>query len=89
LDVHITEMNVQIQTGRGSVEERLREQADIYRDIVHACTEVRACRAVFTWWFTDRQSWIPEFTGNPDAPHLFDEAYRPKLAYDAVMDVLT
>ena len=40
------------------------------------------------WSFTDRYSWIPQFTRHPDAPLIFDESYRPKPAYNALVDAL-
>jgi endo-1,4-beta-xylanase len=88
LQVHVTEMDVRIQDGVGTTEERLAAQAGIYRDMVEVCLESSACKAFVTWGFTDRHSWIPAFTGQPDAPLLFDESYRPKPAYYAIMDAL-
>jgi endo-1,4-beta-xylanase len=88
LQVHITEMDVAIQGAPGTVEERLAAQANIYRDMMDVCLGSSACKAFVTWGFTDRHSWIPLFTGNADAPLLFDESYRPKPAYYAIMDAL-
>ena len=88
LQVHVTEMDVRIQDGVGTPEQRLAAQARIYRDIVNVCLESSACKAFVTWGFTDRHSWIPAFTGHPDTPLLFDESYRPKPAYYAIMDAL-
>jgi endo-1,4-beta-xylanase len=88
LQVHVTEMDVRIQDGVGTTEERLAAQADIYRDMMDVCLESSACKAFVTWGFTDRHSWIPQHTGHPDAPLLFDESYRPKPAYHAIMDAL-
>jgi endo-1,4-beta-xylanase len=45
-------------------------------------------RAFVTWGFTDRRSWIPRFTGCPDAPLPFDEYYQPKPAYEALYQAL-
>ena len=88
LQVHITEMDVAIQGAPGSVEERLAAQANVYRDMMDVCLNSSACKAFVTWGLTDRHSWVPLFTGNPDAPLLFDESYRPKPAYYAIMDAL-
>jgi len=88
LQVHITEMDVRIQDGTGTVDERLAAQANIYRDMMDVCLASSACKAFVTWGFTDRHSWIPLFTDNPDVPLLFDESYRPKPAYYAIMDAL-
>jgi endo-1,4-beta-xylanase len=89
LEVNITEMDVQIQHASGTMQEKLAAQASIYRDIVGACISADKCGAVVMWGFTDRYSWIPSFTGHPDAPLIFDESYHPKPAYSALMAELT
>jgi endo-1,4-beta-xylanase len=88
LAVHVTEMDVRIQDGVGTAEQRLAAQAHVYRVMMGVCLESSACKAFVTWGFTDRHSWIPQFTGHPDAPLLFDESYRPKPAYYAIMEAL-
>lgn len=88
LQVHVTEVDVRIQDGSGTTEERLDAQARVYRDMMGVCLESSACKAFVTWGFTDRHSWIPQHTGHPDAPLLFDGSYRPKPAYHAIMDAL-
>lgn len=84
LEIHITEMDVQIQGLEGSPEDRLRKQAEVYEEVL--CTALRCPQlAAFTLWgFTDRYSWIPKFTGRPDAPLIFDEYYRSKPAYESI-----
>jgi endo-1,4-beta-xylanase len=52
------------------------------------CLKAPNCTAFVTWGFSDRYSWIPHFTGNPDSPLPFDENYRPKPAYEAMTEVL-
>lgn len=88
LQVHVTEMDVRVYEGTGTPEERLVAQAAVYREVMDACLASSACKAFVTWGFTDRHSWIPAFTGRPDAPLPFDESYRPKPAYYAIMDAL-
>jgi endo-1,4-beta-xylanase len=88
LQVHVTEMDVRIQDGAGTTDERLAAQAGVYGDMMGVCLASSACKAFVTWGFTDRHSWIPQFTGHPDAPLPFDESYRPKPAYYAIMDAL-
>lgn len=88
LGVHITEMDVQIQNGTGTTEERLAAQARIYGDMLRVCLSAQNCKAFVLWGVTDRYSWIPQFTGHPDAPLIFDESYGPKPACNALMDVL-
>ncbi len=88
LQVHVTELDVQIQRGLGTPQERLAAQARVYGDLVAACLDTGRCQAILTWGVTDRYSWIPHHTGRPDAPLLFDEAGRPKPAYEAVAAAL-
>lgn len=88
MQVHITEMDVRIQNGRGSPSERLRVQGYIYQDMLETCMDAGKCDSFVMWGFTDAYSWIPQFTGNPDAPLIFDEEYEPKPAYRRLMETL-
>jgi endo-1,4-beta-xylanase len=86
LEVHITEMDVRIE---GPVtEEALAAQARIYRDMLGVCLSAKNCKAFVLWGFTDRHSWIPQFFPQWGAALIFDESYRPKPAYTALMDAL-
>lgn len=89
LQAHITEMDVRIQYGKQSVEEKLTLQAGIYSDIMTVCLQQPNCRFFSTWGASDRYSWIPGITGKPDAPLLFDESGLPKPAYYALIEALT
>lgn len=88
LEVHVTELDVAIQDMKGTEAEKLAEQAKIYRQVLETCLSQPACKALVMWGFTDAHTWIPEVTEHPDAPLIFDEAYRPKPAYQAVREVL-
>lgn len=88
LDLHITEMDVQIQGLAGSAEERLEKQARVYEDVLTVALQNPQLKAFVTWGFTDRYSWIPKFTGQSDAPLPFDEYYQPKPAYEALYRAL-
>jgi endo-1,4-beta-xylanase len=92
--VHITELDVAIFGGAGSVEAQLVRQTAVYRDIVSAAVESGVCEAIVRWGFTDpfiqrglnRRNKQPE-----DAPTLlwlFDADYRPKPASAAVAEAL-
>jgi endo-1,4-beta-xylanase len=89
LEVQITEMDVKIQGDPRSMQVRLAAEAQIYRDMLSTCLAVKQCTAFVMWGFTDRHSWIPAATGHPDAPLIFDAAYRPKPAFFALMNELT
>jgi endo-1,4-beta-xylanase len=47
-----------------------------------------ACKAIQTWGFTDKHSWIPSFFKGTGAALPFDQAYRPKPAYAAIQKAL-
>lgn len=88
LDIHITELDVQIYQIPGNEDEKLNTQAKIYAEIMKVFLENNRSKAVITWGFTDRYTWIPHFTGHPDAPLPFDEYYQPKPAYQALYQAL-
>ena len=88
LEVQITEMDVQIQRDARPLQARLEVEAQVYRDMLGVCLSVKQCTAFVMWGFTDRYSWIPDATGHWDAPLIFDEEYRPKPAYFALVNVL-
>lgn len=88
LELHITEMDVQIRDLPGIPEERLRKQAEVYREVLSTALRCPHLKAFILWGFTDRHTWLPKHTGCTDAPLLFDECYQPKPAYEAVYQVL-
>lgn len=87
LEVQITEMDVSLKNGTGSLEERLSTQATVYQQMFRVCLNAPNCTAFVVWGLSDRQSWLSE-EFSEDAPLLFDRAYRPKPAYDALRDLL-
>lgn len=88
LEIHITELDVQIFQMPGNEDDRLKTQAEIYAGIMKVALENEQVKAIITWGFTDRYSWIPSFTGHPDAPLPFNEYYQPKPAYQALFQAL-
>lgn len=88
LEIHITEMDVQIQQLPGTREELLLKQAQTFAQVLHTSLQNPQVKAFITWGFTDRYSWIPHFTQHHDAALPFDEDYNPKLAYDAILEVI-
>ncbi len=87
LEVHITELDVRMPLPPTAAQ--LQTQADDYRDVLGAClSSAPACDALVMWGWSDRESWIPgAFPGWGDAL-IFDAAYRPKLAFLALYDLL-
>jgi endo-1,4-beta-xylanase len=90
VQVHITELDVGLPTGAGRPDAALlKRQAEIYRRIADACLRQPKCTAFQTWGFTDKYTWIPNYTkGAKGAPLLFDAGYRKKPAYDALLAAL-
>jgi len=90
LQVHITELDVSLPIdARGELvhEEDLQRQAEIYRGVVRACLQNPGCTAIQTWGFTHKYSWIGSSSRHTRGWALpFDRAYRPKPAYDAVLE---
>jgi endo-1,4-beta-xylanase len=94
LRVHVTELDVYPVGVPGTLEERLQKQAAVYRDVVAAAIDSRACDAIVTWGFTDkfnqvginRRKKLPDNT--PTLLWLFDENYRPKPSYHGVLEAL-
>jgi endo-1,4-beta-xylanase len=87
LEVHVTEMDVKLQTGTGTDESRLADQAQVYADVLGTCLDA-GVTSFTLWGFTDAHSWIPGFTRKPDAALPFDTDYKPKPAYHALARVL-
>ena len=65
-------------------------QADAYRRIVEACLAVDGCVEITLWGLTDASTWLDSvgWFEPPTRPLLFDEAFQPKPAYDAVRSAL-
>lgn len=91
LQVHITELDVSLAlNSRGEPQpEDLQRQAAVYTSVVRACLQNPGCAALQTWGFTDKYSWIGSHShGTRGAALLFDRNYKPKPAYDAVLNEL-
>jgi endo-1,4-beta-xylanase len=91
LQVHITEMDVAlpVDSNGDARPQDLQLQADIYRQIALACLSHPGCNAIQTWGFTDKYSWIGSHSKHTQGAALpFDRNYRPKPAYNALMDAL-
>lgn len=88
LQVHITEMDVRIQYSSDPLNVKFQKQAKTYRQVFRTCLEQPNCNVFVTWGVSDRYSWIPGFTNNPDYPLLFDLYGHPKSAYYAIRQEL-
>jgi len=86
LEIHITEMDIPIQKGSGTYQERLAEQAKAYREILEVALSIKNFKALVIWGITDLQNWIDYMTKEKDAPLLFDREYKKKPAYFRMME---
>jgi len=64
-------------------------QAHLYSEITKACLQLSACKAIQTWGFTDKHSWIPGKYPGQGWALLWDSDYNKKPSYSAVMDALS
>ena len=92
LQVHVTELDVSLpidSSGQAQPGDLLR-QAEVYRGIVRACLQSPDCTAIQTWGFTDKYSWIGSHShGTRGAALPFDRTYKPKPAYDAMVEEIS
>jgi endo-1,4-beta-xylanase len=86
LQISITEMDVRINLP--TTPDKLEQQALAYQDTIDFCLSEPNCKALVTWGFTDKYSWIPGvFSGWGDALPL-DASYQFKPAYYSLREVL-
>ena len=74
LDVWITELDVSMLG-----EQTEAAQAEVYAQVLSVCLAEPRCRALQSWGFTDRHSWLEPYTPLP-----LDRDYRAKPAYLAL-----
>jgi endo-1,4-beta-xylanase len=86
LDISITELDVRIPIPATDL--MLEKQAAQYKKVTETCLALPNCRAIVTWGFTDKHSWVPGFFSGEGAALPFDESYVPKLAYDGIRAAL-
>lgn len=93
LIVQVTELDVEVMDDPAPLEDRLVRQAKIYRDVFAAALEAKI-EAVVVWGFTDKFRHTAllkrkELPADMDTPMwLFDAAYRPKPAFDTLVELL-
>jgi endo-1,4-beta-xylanase len=94
LEVWITEMDLPIVAP--VTPDKLVAQAQIYRQVFETCMAASNCKAFIVFGVYDGGYALPPYLaregviaqGTWAAPLLFDEAFRPKPAYEALADVL-
>jgi len=85
LEVQFTEVDVRL---RDDSDVSLRAQADIYERLLNVCLRESACTLFQTWGITDRYSFIPETFRGYGWALPFDENYKKKPAYNAMLKQL-
>ena len=86
VDVAITELDIRIKLP--ATPEKLKLQAEEYAYIAKACVNVKRCKGITLWQYTDKYSWVPDFfEGEGDAlPWTTDLQKKP--AYTALLNAL-
>jgi endo-1,4-beta-xylanase len=86
VQVAITELDVRIHLPASSA--NLQQQASDFSTVVRDCLAVSACPGVTQWAVGDADSWIPGAFPGFGAATMFDQNYRPKPAFNAVVTAL-
>ncbi|WP_052865330.1 endo-1,4-beta-xylanase [Streptomyces niger] len=87
LEVAVTELSVRMLPPVTPA--KLAAQAATYRAVVEECLAVPACTGLTVWGVGDADSWVPQGSRSPyGTPTLYDGAYRPKPAREAVARAL-
>ena len=85
LEVQFTEVDVRLPNNNAA---NLSVQAQNYKDLLNICLQQPACTAFQTWGFTDKHSWIPAIDHGHGWALPFDQNYRKKPAYFAMLKKL-
>jgi endo-1,4-beta-xylanase len=83
--VQFTEVDVRLPNNNAA---NLSVQAQNYKDLLNICLQQPACTAFQTWGFTDKHSWIPAIDHGHGWALPFDQNYRKKPAYFAMLKKL-
>lgn len=85
VQVHITEMDINIDKKGSTLKSNLSKQANMYSNVLHTCLNSdNICTAMVTWGFTDKYTWL----GNKSKPLIYNEDYQKKLAYKGLLKEL-
>ncbi len=87
LELSVTELDVRVQLPATAA--KLMEQAMTYHDVAAFCLSEPAFKALLTWGFTDKYSWVPGFFQGYGAALLYDDRYQEKPAYVAMLETLS
>jgi endo-1,4-beta-xylanase len=92
LQVYLTELDVDDSELPADIPERDRLVAELYRSYLDNALRHNSVKAVLTWGFSDRDSWLngfrPRKDGVPQRPLPFDDDLQPKPAFTALHDAI-
>ena len=94
LFIEFTEMDIPVGQLPGNIDEKLKGQRDLTRDIVAACVAVDKCSGITFWGLTDSDSWLNDahwgqLRGKgPHYPLLFNGDMQPKPVVSGVLEAL-
>jgi len=92
-DIMVTELDVAVPINASYPRnfQDLERQGDIYRSVLnYALYFSPNCKAMLTWGFTDRHTWMPYSSNDArGVPLPFDYLYFPKSAYWQMLEVMT
>jgi endo-1,4-beta-xylanase len=85
LDIMVTELDIAIpmRDGKPVNPGDIEKQGVVYHELLQLALHFfPRCRAMLTWGFTDKYSWIPEFSHYTEGDALpLDSSYQPKPGY--------
>ncbi|TFK26284.1 glycosyl hydrolase family 10 protein [Coprinopsis marcescibilis] len=86
LDVAITELDIRIP--KPVDQAKLQQQQRDYNTVTASCVNLPQCVGITIWGVSDRYSWVDSTFPSDDAPLLWDDSNRRKIAYDGVDQAL-
>jgi endo-1,4-beta-xylanase len=81
-----SEMTEAVKAGNANeINPRLQASASNYSALLQGCLSNEHCLSFTVWGFTDKHSWIPNWSENKEGlANIYDENYAPKRAYRAL-----
>lgn len=101
LELHVTELDVDLEFTSGAIYDRWQLQGDFFREYLNVCLQhAPGCRSFETWNFPDRYTWVGEYDANCTtdgtctsgymwAPLPWNAKYDPKPAILGIFQALT
>ncbi|MBT8227530.1 MAG: endo-1,4-beta-xylanase [Dactylosporangium sp.] len=85
VDVRSELTDAVVDGSSSEINPRLQASAANYSALLQACLSNRHCLSFTVWGFTDKYSWIPNWSdGQEGLANIYDEDYQPKRAYNTM-----